>query len=296
MECPLLNATSYLDGEWDINVHQYTVGSDARMHTHDFNEIAYISGGKGIHCIAGEQFPVQRGDFVILNAFVPHQFVSGPDTPLVIYNCVFLPPALNQDLTESGNFIHIACQYLFHTLQDTDEPKDFIKISGIRPAEIEPILREMQDERAGKQDGYRQVLQSNLMRLLIFIFRLYKRDAKQVQTPSAYKRLVVQNALAYIREHCEREIRVDELAERAYISGGYFSRIFKEVTGKSVIHAVQEIRMDRAASLLKSTNHSVAKIAADAGYSDLKYFYELFTQQFGMTPGEFRSRGKQISP
>lgn len=295
MECVLLNAASYLDGESDINVHQYTVGSDARMHTHDFNEIAYISGGRGVHCIGGERFLVQKGDFVILNAFVPHQFISGAAAPLVIYNCVFLPPALHQDLGESGNFIHVAFRYLFHTLHDASAPKDFIKISGIRPAEVEPILREMQNERAKQQDGYRQVLQSDLTRLLIFIFRLYRQDAGQVQTPSAYKQLVVENALAYIHDHCDREIRVDELAGRAYISGGYFSRIFKEVTGKSVIRAVQEIRMERAAALLKDTNYPVAEIAANAGYNDLKYFYTLFAQHFGMTPGEFRSHSRPLT-
>ena len=226
---------------------------------------------------------------------MPHQFISDAAAPLVIYNCVFLPPALHQDLGESGNFIHVAFRYLFHTLHDASAPKDFIKISGIRPAEIEPILREMQNERAKQQDGYHQVLQSDLTRLLIFIFRLYRQDAGQVQTPSAYKQLVVENALAYIHDHCDREIRVDELAGRAYISGGYFSRIFKEVTGKSVIRAVQEIRMERAAALLKDTNYPVAEIAANAGYNDLKYFYTLFAQHFGMTPGEFRSQSRPLT-
>ena len=292
MECVMLNSDFYLDGLYDINVHQYTVRDDARLHTHDFNEIAYISSGRGMHRIGGRDYPVKKGDIVILNAYVPHQFVSDEDALLSVYNCVFLPPAIDQDVEESGNFVHVACSYLFHSFHDKDAPKDFIRMSNMRAAEVEPILREMLIEREKKKDGYRQVLKSDLMRLLIFIFRLYRQDTRQDHSPSAYKNLVVQNTLTYMREHCEKEIRLEDLAGRAYVSKGYLSRIFKEVTGQTVIQALQEIRMDRACVLLEKTNDSVSDVAANVGYSDLKYFYELFSQRFGMTPGECRDHRK----
>ena len=292
MDCILLNADYYLEEETDINVHRYTVRDDARMHTHDFIEIAYISGGRGTHRIDGKDYGVKKGDLVILNAFVPHQFQSEADDPLVIYNCVFLPPAIDQDKKESSNFVHVACDYLFHSFYDKDASRDFIWMHGIRHAEVEPILREMLEEREKRRDGYRQVLKSDLMRLLIFIFRLYKEDAGQAQNPSAYKELIVQNTLIYMRENCGKDIRLEELAGRAYVSQGYLSRIFKEVSGQTVIRALQEIRMDKACTLLEKTNYTVSEVAAQVGYADMKYFYTLFSQLFGVTPGEYRDRAR----
>ena len=83
---------------------------------------------------------------------------------------------------------------------------------------------------------------------------------------------------------------MEELAARFYLSPSYFSRIFKEITGGNAIGCLQEFRMEKACEMLLTTSWSVSEIARQVGYSDQKYFYELFRRKTGMPPGKYRTQ------
>lgn len=280
----------FLEREDDIIVNKSYVDGCCTMHAHEFIEIAYIVSGKGIHSVCGKRDNVTKGDLFILNAHVSHEFTSLSEDPLLVYNYIFQPLVIDSSFRGCDNFVDIAFHYLLHTLTSEDAPKDFIKLTGIKPKEIDSVLEEMYLEYNRKEDGYKQVIKSDLIKLLILVFRLYKKDYQQEHNPSYLKKLIVQNAIDYLKEHYPENIKCNKLAERAYMSLSYFCKVFKEVTGMTVIQMLQDIRIDAACTLLESTGYTIMEVAETVGYSDLKYFYKIFYQKKSLTPGQYREK------
>jgi AraC family transcriptional regulator len=63
----------------------------------------------------------------------------------------------------------------------------------------------------------------------------------------------------------------------------------KKVFGLTATQYVLRVRVDRAADLLVDTDHSIADIAAECGFSDQANLTRLFGRLIGETPARFRA-------
>lgn len=93
----------------------------------------------------------------------------------------------------------------------------------------------------------------------------------------------IQNSIRYINTHLEEDLSPEILAEKANYSLFHFCRMFKEVTGESVMRFVREKRMERAISDIKE-GYSLADIAAKCGYETTSGFSRAYKKQFGQRP------------
>jgi AraC-like DNA-binding protein len=82
---------------------------------------------------------------------------------------------------------------------------------------------------------------------------------------------------------------VAALARVAHASPGHFNRAFRRAFGETPHQYLLTRRMERAASLLKSTDYSVAAICMEVGLSSVGSFTTTFKRTFGMTPTEYRA-------
>ena len=105
-------------------------------------------------------------------------------------------------------------------------------------------------------------------------------------------------ALDYIASHfCDPSLSGSSLAKKLGISQRYLQRLL-EATGKTFTEHVNELRLDRAFSLLVTmdANKRVSDIALDVGYSDLTTFYTHFKSRFGDTPKQVAGRAPTDEP
>lgn len=107
--------------------------------------------------------------------------------------------------------------------------------------------------------------------------RLNDRDAQPIRS-----------AKLYIQKHFASPITLEEVSAAIGFSVNYFSTLFKKETGEGFAKYVTHVRMDEARSLLRDTNHPIAKICQNVGYSDLKHFTRTFKAENGLTPSEYR--------
>ena len=106
---------------------------------------------------------------------------------------------------------------------------------------------------------------------------------------------VVQQAKQFIRSNAERQISLAEIADSAAVSPGYLSRLFSERTGETVSTYIRRVRVERAKSLLVASDLTVSQVCHEVGYHDVRHFYQLFKELVGMTPTQFRRRGRDGS-
>ena len=65
-------------------------------------------------------------------------------------------------------------------------------------------------------------------------------------------------------------------------------RRFKEETGQTFIHFLNDYRLSSASYRLAETDASISEIADASGFNNFSYFIRLFRQKFGTTPGGYR--------
>ena len=83
---------------------------------------------------------------------------------------------------------------------------------------------------------------------------------------------------------------VDDLARAAGLSRAHFSREFRRAFGESPHAYLLTRRLERAASLLRTTDRSVAEICFDVGLQSVGSFTTSFTRTYGMSPTACRER------
>ena len=68
----------------------------------------------------------------------------------------------------------------------------------------------------------------------------------------------------------------------------YFSRLFKNTTGYSPYEYITYVRLDRAKTLLKTTDDTIKEITYAAGFGSEANFITCFKKHNGCTPRQFR--------
>src|SRR5438874_8577857 len=82
---------------------------------------------------------------------------------------------------------------------------------------------------------------------------------------------------------------VDDLARAAGLSRAHFSREFRRAFGEPPHTYLLTRRLERAAALLRNTDHSVAEICFSVGLQSVGSFTSSFTRTYGCSPTAYRA-------
>ncbi len=85
-------------------------------------------------------------------------------------------------------------------------------------------------------------------------------------------------------------LSVEQMANAAGLSKAHFSREFKREFGESPYSYLLTRRLERAAALLRNTDHSIPDICFSVGLTSLGSFTTSFTRTFGVSPAAYRRR------
>jgi len=99
---------------------------------------------------------------------------------------------------------------------------------------------------------------------------------------------IVARALQIIREECAGPLARAEVARKAGVSPSHLAELLHERTGRSFTELVREARIGRACELLRSTELSLAEIAAECGFCDQSYFTHVFQKLKKEAPKQYR--------
>jgi AraC-like DNA-binding protein len=84
-------------------------------------------------------------------------------------------------------------------------------------------------------------------------------------------------------------LTVSDMARAAGLSRAHFSREFRKTFGESPHSYLLTRRLERAAALLRNTDHSVTEICFSVGLSSVGSFTSTFTRTYGRAPTAYRS-------
>ena len=154
--------------------------------------------------------------------------------------------------------------------------------------------------RSGMEGGFNKLLfEEQLTALLTYHLQQHRHiaDAVRKLPPvkaatriQLYKQL--SRAMDAIHSCPGEELTLEMLSSAACLSKYHFLRLFRNVYGHSPHQYIQQLRMEKARSLLSRTNVPVSEVADLLGFVNSQSFSRLFFQRMGISPSRYRSLTK----
>jgi len=103
---------------------------------------------------------------------------------------------------------------------------------------------------------------------------------------------LVQDVIQYLEARIFQTVSVTELCRHFNYSKTYLSKVFKQITGRSIVEYYTSLKISEAKRLIREKNFNVAQIAARLCYDSPQYFSRSFKRVTGMTPKEYKQSVK----
>ena len=254
-------------------------------HAHEFFELVLVTGGAALHVSGGQSWPICAGDVFVIGGSRPHDYqrLNG----LRLINILFDPRRLQlnwHDLPKLPGY------HALMKLQPARRRRggfdSRLRLSARELQAALALVDQLADELLARQAGFGLMATALFMRLIGHLSRCYSRSSD----PDARALLRIGSALSHLETHSGQAILLDDLATLAGMSRRSFQRAFHAATGASPIRYLLELRLHRAADLLRQTLAPITQVGFDAGFTDSNYFTRQFTRLMGDCPRNYRLR------
>lgn len=232
--------------------------------------------------------PVQRDVFLIECCVSGYGGIeiNGVNFPITPRSCYFLFPG--DTVTHSADEVEPRCGFwcAMSGLQIASALKQ-AGISSSSPFAPPELFDEINSR---LEEMYRTREENDLGADMRRTAHIYAILGALLRTSTATdKNSSVQKAIGYMETNYHMDLSVAALAGEIGLDRSYFSTLFKSQTGLSPHEYLTQLRVKKAAALLKDTAYSVAEISEAVGF-DSGNFSRIFKQVIGMTPLEYRKK------
>lgn len=98
----------------------------------------------------------------------------------------------------------------------------------------------------------------------------------------------IEKVFSIIRENYENpDFSVDMLSQKIGMSRSSFYKRIKAISGEAPADLIRIYRLERAKELLKQRQYSISEVAFKTGFSDVKYFRDVFRKIYKCSPSQF---------
>lgn len=274
------NREGYLNENFRYFHLKDTAGQERDFHYHEFDKIVILLSGSVDYLVEGASYKMQPGDIILVRHHMIHKAVIDVSVP---YERII---------------IYLNSSYVDRFAPDMGLMECFAAAEKRRYCLMRPTAEERQTvknqllllEESIGDDGYAAdyIQGTNLAQLMVHLNRIMQRDTSDKTEAAEYNEKIA-DVLSYINENLSKELTVDELAARSYLSRYHFMRLFKAQTGYTVHNYIRQKRLTLAARLIRE-GMSAVHAAAECGFSDYSAFHRAFTSTFGVSPGKIKKQ------
>lgn len=265
-------------------------------HSHPYVELMYVRSGEvsvEIYTTSANQkqknksLTLSEKQFILLDAGTTHSLVVKSAEPAVISNVewAMLPKRANH--SEESELISLDVRTFFE------------RFEGLERFAYSP-------------NGYAVALDSgNLEHCLIYYINMILEGENSLTNQCAIQARFVQvltelakclepsnlglgiiyikRAQDFIKNHFNRTLTVDEIAQYAGVNKTYLQRLFNSYTGMSVLQSLNNFRISKCKRILIETNLTIDEICSHVGFNNRQQLIYEFKIQTGMTPTQYRN-------
>lgn len=259
------------------------------IHQHDFFEIVYVWRGEATHIANDKKMKIRAGDLFFMTRTDEHGYEDCVDFEIV--NILFTPAFLGKRSFDREEY-----QPFFEAIVAEEKSlKGFFHVSlnGKADLIVRNLIGGMLQEFGRPDLGAEEMLRNSFRNVLILATRAHNGSGFDKPAARGTQKLQenFRKAVDFIEANFDRAISLEEIAKVAGLNRTYFSEIFHRVMGRKLSNYLMDLRMFKAATLLKNSDLSIKETAYRSGFSDLRHFTRVFQKHYHCTPGKFRTRG-----
>ncbi len=250
------------DWSWDVAGRSDWTGEKAGAVPFNYDLWTVLEGAGTLTAEAGQEYKLGPGACFILRGDESYRARHEPSDPLVVF-------AVHFDFLDGHGSVEYPGTRLFRQIRNLD----FL-------AHLFDRMETAWREQGGDADFW----------LSACLKEIDHQDREAVEY--GYRRRqadLIRTLCREIMREPGREYRVGDLAARLKCSRFHFSRLFKDVTGKSPADFVVEARIEAARGLLHSSGYPISRIAELLGYHDVGFFSRQFRDRTGVSPSGYRA-------
>jgi AraC-like DNA-binding protein len=272
-----------------VKLFRYTSRQHTRGATwHERLELFLPLDGPARFRMGDQVVELQRGDLLVVDNLKLHHVVDFPgfDTRVIVIS--FLPEFVYSLGSPSHDYA-----FLLPFYSKVERRPHVVRAGDLIAAEAHRTLAQLVDcyfNGVSKQ-FYQAGCKAFLLELLYHLARQFRSSQllkweflRQQERSVRLKKL-----FEHISAQAEEKLSVTAAARLVGLNTAQFMKVFKQVAGMTLVTYLNHVRLSNAARLLCETNHSIAEIANEVGFSDQSYFDKRFKRAFGRTPKEFRA-------
>ncbi|WP_213880392.1 AraC family transcriptional regulator [Pseudomonas sp. dw_358] len=244
-----------------------------------------------LHLIVASSGKVFVGDYI--GNFNPRSlFLTGPNLPHNWISQLAEDEVVDKrdmlvnftdELFEGGHLIFTELKSLAPLLERSRQGIEFRCPDTLEQAQ--GLMQQIADSRGVRRLGYFLIL----MELLAACedYQLLS-DITAPQLADEHNIDRTNRAVDYIFSHYSRELTLEEVAEHLGMKPTYFSRVFKQSTGRTFVEFVNRLRISKSCELLADGDKPVTDVCFESGFNNISNFNRRFQQLKGMTPSHYR--------
>ena len=244
--------------------------SDGKLHCHDKYEILYVIEGEGKCLIEGVKYPIKPRTV----------FVFSP----LVYHAIYLDEGCTYDRTsvyfEEKSIAESVSDILksFGKGNENASPVAFYRADAL--SDQISLLFERLELSESFPDAERAKFLSLLTSELILFVSMASREDVAFDEDELGARVI-----SYLNEYAGKDISLDRLARRFFVSKYYLCRAFKKHNGISVRGYINRKRIMYAKQLIDA-GETASRAAYQVGYGDYSAFYRAYVKLVGKSPTE----------
>lgn len=239
-------------------------------HTHDTLSIGIVEGGESAFLYRNQYHPIRRGGVAIIQPGEVH--ACNPTSQTLSYLMFYLDVAWVESTTQAFAPRH-------RGLPSFDNASIFDPDGFTALRTLQNTLRDLPENAQLEAESVALLTFSNIIRRHTKIpqhaDKIHKEPAKVAQMK------------AYIDDHLDEKITLQDLAILTDLSHWHLLRLFRQHTGLPPHSYQLQRRIERAKHALRK-GITISQVAMDAGFVDQAHFSRKFKQRVGATPRQYQ--------
>jgi AraC family transcriptional activator of pobA len=248
------------------------------LHRHDFYYILVLKKGSGFHEIDFKPYEVLNNSIFLMRPGQVHQLVlkAGSNGYLVQFKTDFFytQNKLSQELLRKVSHLN------------------FCNLDSDGFSKLETILYSILKEYTDKQEGFQEVIKSNLTVFFIELVRHRQNKIIASKENSPYAQEQLEKFLSLLDTNITNNKQVSQYADMLNISTYQLNAVTKTLLNKTPSELINEYIILESKRQLLATSNQVNQIADHLGYDDISYFIRFFKKHTQFTPETFRNNFK----
>jgi AraC family transcriptional regulator, arabinose operon regulatory protein len=232
-----------------------------------------------IHCIEGKGWveidktrkKVQKDQFLMIPANIPHRYGSESSEPWTIYWLHFTGE-VSQKFVENG-FVLTSVDPLENTRN-------------------ERRIRLFDEIYQNLSMGYSTENLEYSSGCLWYLLGAYKYLPQFERIRAVQQHNMIEKSILYMHEHIDGVINLNELATLCGFSPSHYSMVFRKKTSRPPIEYFNNMKIQKACQMLDFTDDPIKVIASRLAFEDQFYFSRVFRKYMGISPVEYRKKKK----